>query len=37
MPVKYDQDARPDEKHLKLFILLLFNDREFSLTALTEK
>lgn len=37
MPVKYDQDARPDEKLLKLFILLLFNDREFSLTALTEK
>ena len=36
MPEKYDQDARPDEKLLKLFMLLLFNDKEFSLTYLAE-
>ena len=36
MPEKYDQDARPDEKLLKLFMLLLFNDKEYSLTYLAE-
>jgi len=36
MPEKYDQDARPDEKLLKLFMLLLFNDKEFSLSYLAE-
>ncbi|MCR5536631.1 MAG: WYL domain-containing protein [Succinivibrio sp.] len=36
MPRKYDQDSRPDEKLLKLYILLLFNDREYSLTELTQ-
>ncbi len=37
MPYKLDQDARPDEKLLKLYMLLLFNDREYSLTVLSEK
>ncbi len=37
MPCKLDQDARPDEKLLKLYMLLLFNDREYSLTSLADK
>lgn len=32
MPAKLDQDARPDEKLLKLYSLLLFTGKEYSLT-----
>ena len=37
MPAKLDQDARPDEKLLKLYSLLLFTGKEYSLTELKDK
>lgn len=36
MPAKLDQDARPDEKLLKLYSLLLFTGKEYSLTELKD-
>jgi predicted DNA-binding transcriptional regulator YafY len=37
MPAKLDQDASPDEKLLKLYSLLLFTGKEYSLTELKEE
>lgn len=37
MPAKLDQDARPDEKLLKLYSLLLFTGKEYSLTELKDE
>ena len=37
MPAKLDQDARPDEKLLKLYSLLLFTGKEYSLNAVAKR
>lgn len=37
MPAKLDQDSRPDEKLLKLYSLLLFTGKEYSLNELKEE
>lgn len=37
MPPKWDQDSTPSEKLLSLFVLLLFNNRYYSLKELTGK